>query len=210
MKKIFRNISFALIVGSIVLKMPNVYGDVFELQQDAGPLGIVNVTVNNADDFLSFIHINNKSLPIESIDPWNGQAHNEWQMLGYAVFLPEGNESPQKVYVAKKRKYDNDESTPITDYKNIEDFRNSTNFDHTERQLLSRILKDYNIISETNGVICIYTESAPCRNNASDNCNYPCIAYYQKLVEAFPNVKFRIFFYEFSNIPTKSDAKKLY
>ncbi|MBE6447132.1 MAG: hypothetical protein E7015_01430 [Alphaproteobacteria bacterium] len=61
--------------------------------------------------------------------------------------------------------------------------------------------------TDIKGTLCIYTESPPCRNNAIDNHNYPCIAYYKQLAVAFPNVKFRIFFHDFSSITAKSGAK---
>lgn len=134
MKKIFRNITIALIVGSIAFNMQNVYSDVFELEQNAGPLGIVNVTVNNANDFLSFIRINSDALPMESIDPFTGGAAETTQMLGYAVFFPEGNIAPQKVYVAKKRKY-NGGAVANNNPTNGGHVLYYTSNMHTERQL---------------------------------------------------------------------------
>lgn len=60
--------------------------------------------------------------------------------------------------------------------------------------------------ADLKGTLCIYMEFPPCRNNADDDCKYPCVAYYQRLAEVFQKVNFRIYFHNFINIPTKTGA----
>lgn len=201
MRKYFKRLIVYSTIEILSLNISYVNGDVFELQQNIEEES-KNIFVENEGAFRIFISENKSALPEDAKDPFTGDAANATQMLGYAVFFPEGNTVPQKVYVAKKREYV-DEATPITDYKNvtsIEDFRNSTKFDHTERQLLSRILIDYNIGSETKGVICIYTYAPPCRREVIDNKNLCCVDYYKKFLQKNLNIELKIYFADKRNI----------
>lgn len=205
MRKCFKQLIVYAIIEILSLNISYVNGDVFKLQQNIGEGESKSVSVNNEDEFRTFISGNQKSPPNNAKDPFTGDAANATQMLGYAVFFPEDSALPQQVYVAKKRKYV--DRAPITDYKNVtsvEDFRNSTNFDHTERQLITKIISDYGINNGTKGSICVYTEWAPCKNNNNDNANYPCIKYYESLAKYLPNIQLHIYFQKLENISEAS------
>ena len=195
-----------IIFGILSVCIDNVNGDVFELFQHDKTLGKINITVNNTDEFRNFIVLNKHALPRESINPFIEDAANATQMLGYAVFFPKSDPHSQPVYVAKKRMYDkeNPDKTPLSKHK-YGQLLSASNFDHTERQLVVAILKKNSRNSlPLQGILCIYTEFPPCRNNALDNDNYPCIRYFEELASQFSSVKFHIYFGNFNNISVNS------
>jgi hypothetical protein len=82
-----------------------VHGDVFQLQNAAGNVTATPPGTGGANDFDAFIAGNPNGLPAGAIDPFIAVAQQpqQWQMLGYAVFFPNGVAEAQQVYVAKKR-----------------------------------------------------------------------------------------------------------
>lgn len=190
-------VKLLIICGILSVYIDNVNGDVFELCKHDKILGKINITVNHTDEFRNFVVLNKHALPRESINPFTENAISATQMLGYAVFFPKSDTLPQPVYVAKKRPYSDAVTTPITDYNNVASanlFKNATNFDHSERQLISYILKNNEIKPEAEGIICIYTYAPPCRVEGEDNQHICCVDYYKKLALLFKNIQFNIYF----------------
>lgn len=120
----------------------SVYGDVFLAQLGNGK----NVTVVRGEDrpacygqqgsFDTFLtqSMRSNDSPQRIQDPFT-QTDIQWQMLGYAVFFPEGSNEPQQVYVAKKRKYRQGQALADNNPKTGGHVLNYSSNMHTERQL---------------------------------------------------------------------------
>ena len=210
MKKIFKNITFSLMIGMTLVSITyHSHCDVFELEEYDIYYGddvvLDKFKVSNQTEFEQFIKLNGKKLPDNAFDPFTGAAIDATQMLGYAVFFPEGNMDLQQMYVAKKRQYMN-RNTPVINYKNAdtaEKFMRTTPYDHTERQLIAKIINNYRINGQSRGTLCIYTYAPPCRDEGEDNNEMCCIDYYKKLAAAFSYINFKVYFSDKTQIITK-------
>lgn len=142
--------------------------------------------------------------------------HQDTQMSGAAVFYEGEEETSTKkastIYIARKTPLPSSNSQErISKYDALSSFQESDDYDHTERQLVCRLIKDYNIDENTSGHMCIFTASPPCRDIAQEKTNdysekrgMPCVEYYKKLSEKLPQIKFHIYFDRFDNISQKS------
>lgn len=216
---LFGNIARIALMTS-ALMFGDVQGDVFELQVNMR--GVVPVAFLNAGQFRAFIRGNPDALPGGAIDPFVNGAAAATQMLGYAVFFPNGAIGAQQVYVAKKR-----QALPVSN-NNPANGGHIFNFSfnmHTERQLTVVTLgnalganinlpaiqagaQSANAVSMlarialtvpgaaarlNGGTLHVYTEFPPCRQPAQDNRFFSCINYYMALAAIF-NVQFNIYY----------------
>lgn len=68
--------------------------------------------------------------------------------------------------------------------------------DHTERQLIAKLISENSINSETTGKICIYAQFSPCFDHNPDNGFFSCFEYYQSLIKTYPKIIFSIYYDE--------------
>ncbi|MDR2723960.1 MAG: hypothetical protein LBB25_01995 [Holosporaceae bacterium] len=213
-KKLLNNtIKRSLLVSALMFGYAQ--GDVL---RDPAPVAVVNNAVPApgaaapGGSFAAYVNANIGVLPgapafVGGID---------WQMKGYAVFVPAAG-APGRVYVAQKRRFAGGvvaNNNPAAGGNVL----NYTNDMHTERQLAIAALTEavvalapavggafINIPAVPGagvlgaaaglaGTLHIYTEHPPCRNPVLDNGNFSCIAYYNALGAMFPGVTFHIYF----------------
>ena len=130
MTYIFRKLKKTIAVGVLcaTVMCGNVLGDVFEAKFANG----TPVVIENPDVFFYFVKAYHDMNGLQN-DFTDDQV--QWQMLGYAVFFPEGSNKPQQVYVAKKREYQQGQALANNNPNaggHVLDY--SSNM-HTERQL---------------------------------------------------------------------------
>lgn len=128
-----------IIFGILSVYIDNVNGDVFELKLNMKGR-ILPVSFLNTEQFAAFLRCNTTKLPAGAVDPFVDE-QIFWEMLGYAVFFPEHNSTPQTVYVAKKRRalrHDNVANNNPNVGGHILHY--SSNM-HTERQLAIVVLE---------------------------------------------------------------------
>lgn len=75
--------------------------------------------------------------------------------------------------------------------RSLDIFEGIDNNSHTERQLLKKLLGDKP--RDIHGTIFIYSEGSPCQTINREHL-FPCVEYYARLSEIFPNITFKVFF----------------
>ncbi|MDR2267933.1 MAG: hypothetical protein LBD81_00590 [Holosporaceae bacterium] len=225
-KKLFGSAMKGSLFAS-VLVFNCVFGDVFQLQNLSGGGGAAPApkTVQDAATFVTFITNNKNALPVGVIDPFAAVAvpAQQWQMLGYAIFIPAGGAGPHQIYVAKKRTVISNNQAIIAmnaiaplvgpvpliaPNANAAAgalgggiFNTLLNVDalsHTERQLVVHLLTSlpggHINPAGGGGDLHIYTGQQPCPNRTDDNQLFPCLEYYVNMANAYQNVNFHIYF----------------
>jgi len=140
MKKFLKIAGLALMIGIAGITAHRTYGDVFELKlydiYYGDDVVLDKFKVRNPSAFEAFIKANKNTLLDNAYNPWADPKSQDWQMLGYAVFFPENNNNtPQQVYVAKKRKFNQGNSIANNNPDNGGHVLNYSSNMHTERQL---------------------------------------------------------------------------
>lgn len=174
-----------------------VKAEVVELTRHDNPHN--HYTIQNREGFIGLLNDIHywDSHQSKFSDYVDGFLPHDGQMPGFSAFLPVAGVEHVQVFAAKKRNPINFPEHPIPEYNFLyildadQNIVPNLNAFHTERQLVSHILR--NQPQDIQGNFLIFTQSQPCPNPGNDNGFMSCYEFYLDLAHHFQNIEFHIY-----------------